>query len=224
MREKDFYRRESKIFMKQLFAIFCAVCLMPSMTSFGWVGGPFSNNTYFGENGDDGVYEAVAVPTSPGTRNGIGLFRWGVTNDFPGLNPANITSFRFTRGDAFTDFTIPVSGNVQFSGVSTFNHSWFLRGVFYTGFCNGTVNSGIGFVSATGVASSTAGITGTVESISSSFRARFTNEGDGIVVRRFEGRGRASSTVDAFGQFRFFAFGSKVHDGVQYFGLNPDQQ
>lgn len=203
--------------MKQVFAIFCAICLMPSMTSFGWVGGPFSNNTYFGENGDDGVYEAVGVPISRGGRNGIGLFRWGVTNN---LNPTNniVTSnFTFTTGGSSSDFVAPTAGNVQLGAVSRFNHNWFLRGVYYRGFCEGTANSGIGVVTALGVARAASGITGTGDTIQSGFRARFTDEGDGIPSRRFEGRGRATTSIANFRTFRFFAFGTKVADSVNVF-------
>lgn len=207
--------------MKKLFSIFCAICLVPSFSAHAWVGGPFGNNNYFGEDGDDGVYESVAIPIGK-ARNGIGIYRWGVTNNFPGLDPQNTTTFTFSSGSGFDTFTVPVSSNVMFSGVSLFTHTWFLNGVYYRGFCEGTVNSGLGIISCIGAARSAAGLSGVFESISSGFRAFYTNKGDGIPVRRFEGRGRARTHDGNTGlttDFRFAVFGSRVANGVEYFGL-----
>ena len=75
---------ETRETMKKLFALFCAICLMPSFSAHAWIGGPFSNNSFFGENGDDGVYEAVGFPTS-GVSNGVGIFRWAVANNVVGI-------------------------------------------------------------------------------------------------------------------------------------------
>lgn len=60
--------------MKKVFAVFCALILMPSLNAHAWAGGPWSNNNVT-TTGDDGVYEAVAVAT-----NGTGIYRWGVLN------------------------------------------------------------------------------------------------------------------------------------------------
>lgn len=200
--------------MKQLFALFCAIVLMPSFSAHAWIGGPFSNNTYFGENGDDGVYEAVAIPQVTGA-NGIGIFRWAVTNNFAGAAPNAIQTYTFTGiAGGSTDFATPVSGNINFGGISFFNHSWFIEGVSYFGICNGSVNSGIGLVSAIGVASVVAGLTNTSDSISSGFQATIANTGRGVPVRRFEGVGTAQSTVATLGTFPIFVFGSKVTDEI----------
>lgn len=207
--------------MKQLLGIFCALCLVPSFSAHAWIGGPFSNNTYFGEEGDDGVYEAVAIPFGS-ARNGVGTYRWGVTNNFPGLDPQNTTSVILTSSTGASGFTVPVSGNVEFAGVGNFTHSWFITGTYYRGFCQGTVNSGLGSITCIGAAQSADGLSGVSESISSSFRASFTARNQGIPIRRFEGRGSASTTdgSGAFLNFRFAIFGSKVANSVNYFGLN----
>lgn len=206
--------------MRKVIAIFCALFLAPSFSAKAWIGGPFSNNTYFGEEGDDGVYEAVAVPFGS-ARNGVGIYRWGVTNNFTGLSPQFITSVTLTSSTGSSGFQVPVSGNVEFGGVGNFTHSWFITGTFYRGFCQGTVNSGIGAISCIGAAQSADGLSGVSESISSSFRATFTAKNQGLPVRRFEGRGSASTTdgSGAFLNFRFAVFGSKVANGVNYFGL-----
>lgn len=204
--------------MKKILVFFCALILMPSYSAHAWIGGPFGNNTFFGEEGDDGVYEAVAVPFGS-ARNGIGLYRWGVTNNFRGLAPNFTTTFRFTSNNGFDDFIIPVSGNVAFGGVSQFTHTWFIQGVYYRGFCEGSVNSGLGSISCIGAARSASGLSGILESISSGFRAKFTDTGSGIPIRRFEGRGKATTHGGELGNFRFTVFGSKVANAVQFFGL-----
>lgn len=80
--------------MKQVFAIFCAVILMPGLNAHAWVGGPWSNNNS-SPNGDDGVYEAVATTT-----NGMGIYRWGVFNQHLAFNnnSQNSTNIWFYRG------------------------------------------------------------------------------------------------------------------------------
>jgi hypothetical protein len=145
-----------------------------------------------------------------------------VTNNFNGLDPANTTTFTFTSTSGSDDFTVPVSSNVMFGGVSLFTHSWFLNGVYYRGFCDGTVNSGLGSISCIGAARSAVGLSGILESISSGFRAQFSDKNNGIPIRRFEGSGTARTHVDSTGEvsdFRFSVFGSKVANGVSYFGL-----
>lgn len=206
--------------MKKVFAVFCALILAPSFTANAWIGGPFSNNTYFGENGDDGVYEAVAIPFGS-ARNSLGIYRWGITNNFPGLDPQNTTSVTLSANGGSSTFAVPVSSNVEFSGVSHFTHTWFVTGTYYRGFCQGTVNSGLGAITCIGAAQSADGLSGISESVSSSFRATFTSKNQGVPVRRFEGQGRAATTdgSGAFLNFRFAVFGTKVANGVEYFGL-----
>lgn len=202
--------------MKQLFAIFCAIVLLPSFSSYAWIGGPFSNNTYFGENGDDGVYEAVGTTT-----NGVGIFRWGVTNTLTGVDSSlletRVTSVAVTVGGVTTTtttvFVDAFSSNVYFGGIGRISHSWFLEGVAYEGNCYGTVNSGLGFISCVGTADEADGTGG---SISSSFTAEFDDRGDGLPVRRFSGRGNAAVSAAPNTLISFIVFGSKVFDQVNY--------
>ncbi|MEO0414228.1 MAG: hypothetical protein AAF226_04650 [Verrucomicrobiota bacterium] len=112
--------------LKDIFAVFAALVLIPAGTSQAWIGGPFSNNNY-NPGGDDGIYEAVAVIT-----NGTGMFRWHVGNDIAG-------SVSFTNG------LLGATSNVQFQGLSssTNPHVWYYRGTVYFGVCWGSVNSAI---------------------------------------------------------------------------------
>ncbi len=148
--------------MKKVFAIFLATILVPTFNTFAWVGGPFSNNSFTPE-GDDGIYEAVAVPAfgqgstgftdtftgagvgGPGV-NGIGIYRWGVFNNNPG-------------GITFTTGTLGLNGNtsnVQFGGFAsaTSQHVWYINGAVYYGPCFGTVNSAIDTIRCVGNATS----------------------------------------------------------------------
>ncbi len=209
--------------MKKIFAAFCALVLMPSFSAQAWIGGPFSNNSYFGEDGDDGVYEAVALPYGKGARNGIGLYRWGVTNNFTGVDDQSTLYYTVSGPGGSSDIRVPLSGNVEFGGVGHFTHSWYIEGVYYRGFCQGSVNSGLGTVNCTGGAYSAVEFSGIVESISSGFRASFTSRNDGLPVQRFEGRGHAAIS-DGRGRsglepFHFAVFGSKVASKVNYYGV-----
>jgi hypothetical protein len=58
---------------------------MPSFSAQARIGGPFSGNTYFPENGDDGVYEVAATAT-----NRTGLYRIVVGNEFERVNPEGV--------------------------------------------------------------------------------------------------------------------------------------
>ncbi len=204
--------------MKTFLSLFCAICLIPNFSAQAWIGGPFGNNTFNGEEGDDGVYEAVAVPLGS-SKNGIGLYRWGITNNFKGLDPRYTTQVVITRtGGGSSGFSVPVSGNLAFGGVSQYTHSWFIQGVYYRGFCQGSVNSGLGAISCIGVAGSAAGLSGVTGSISSGFEAAFVSSGNGLPIRRFEGIGSASTDGTSLSDFSFFTFGSKVSTAVQFFG------
>jgi len=219
--------------MKKIFALFCAVFLMPSFSAHAWIGGPFSNNSYFSQSGDDGVYEAVGIPVNnranPNQRikNGIGLYRWAVTNNTSFSDEVS-TSISQVFFDVFGNiaFTlvdvVPLTSNVYFGGVGQVSHTWFVEGVAYRGTCEGTVNSGIGTVNCIGSASDAGG----TSLIESSFKGKYSSAGDGgqgIPISRFRARGRGTfievgnpaGTV----AFRFRVLGSKVTQNVTYNGI-----
>ena len=204
--------------MKKIFAAFCAIVLMPSFSAQAWIGGPFSNNSFSGVNGDDGVYEVVAT-----VRNGLGLYRIVVGNNFPGVNPtgvqASVPSETPNTGTVLTDpIQVPgiSSGNIFFGGLGgSSSNIWFFEGVTYSGNVTGTVNSAQG--RAFGVASAFAGANQTGNRISSQFRANLSGRGRLLAVRSFAGTGRFDSPRT--GQvIRFTVFGSKISDSI-LFGL-----
>lgn len=216
--------------MKKLFAIFCAVFLMPTFSAQAWIGGPFSNNAFFGEDGDDGVYEAVAYPVrnpnGKGLTNGVGTFRWAVTNtkSFNGDVTNTISTVFFDdQGNIFLTLidVRPITSNVYYGGVGQFSHSWFIEGVSYRGNCEGTVNSGIGAITCIGQATNTENQN---EIVSSSFRGKFDGSGPGLPISRFSGKGRGSAVnilvANSELPFRFIVFGSRVTPIVTYNGVN----
>lgn len=219
--------------MKKIFTIFCAVCLMPSFSAHAWIGGPFSNNSYFSEQGDDGVYEAVAIPVNNRAnpnqviKNGIGMYRWAVTNNTSfsdGVSTSVSQVFFDDQGNILFTLVdiIPLTSNVYFGGVGQTSHTWFIEGVAYRGSCEGTANSGIGVINCVGTAASNDG-TGLIES---TFKGKYSSAGDGgegIPISRFRAKGRGTS-VDFndpanSANFRFRVFGSKVTQGVTYNGI-----
>lgn len=120
--------------MKQVFGIFAALILMPTFQVQAWLGGPWSNNSYQ-ENGDDGIYEAIATMT-----NGVGMYRWAVNNNNAG-------------GTAMTgNFAGSTTSNVMFGGLvaAASPHVWYYKGIVYYGRCFGIVNSDMAIVSVTG--------------------------------------------------------------------------
>ncbi|MDF1813451.1 MAG: hypothetical protein P1V20_14735 [Verrucomicrobiales bacterium] len=135
---------DTKHNMKKIFAILLAVTVIPTFHAHAWVGGPFSNNS-FTPAGDDGIYEAVAIPS--GTFNdaaatavsGVGLYRWGVNNQNAG-------------GTAFTNGLVGNTSNVNFGGFigAISSHVWYINGAVYYGVCFGTVNSSIGQIRVVG--------------------------------------------------------------------------
>ena len=211
--------------MKKLFALFCAIVLMPAFSAQAWIGGPFSNNSFFGEDGDDGVYEAVAFPTvdpaNPAVPvlNGIGIFRWAVTNTkaFADDVTTSVTQTFFDdQGNiVFTIVDVqPLTSNVYFGGVGQVGHSWFIEGVAYRGNCDGIVNSGLNVISAVGLATNPAVAT---QRISSGFTAVKDGSGQGIIVSRFSGTGNGRVIDGAITtNFRFLVFGSRVTTTVTY--------
>lgn len=211
--------------MKKIFAAFCALVLMPTFSAQAWIGGPFSNNSYFGENGDDGVYEAVAYPVGGQFANGIGIFRWGVGNATIFTDESTISVSSTVYDDegnlAGTFVNIrPVTSNIYFGGTGQVSHTWFLEGVAYRGNCDGIVNSGLGVVSCIGSATSP---TSSRYTISSSFEGKIDNGGEGLPVTRFTGRGNGRSLdfldPNATVNFEFVAFGTKVSSYITANGV-----
>lgn len=128
--------------MKKVFAVFSAVILMPAYSSFAWIGGPFSQNSYF-ENGDDGVYEAIAA-----TSNGVGLYRFAVRNNgVSGESAAGVVNGLHDSNVFFN------GGLIQ----ATSSNVWYYKGITYLGPCFGTASIELGIVTAIGNASSTFG-------------------------------------------------------------------
>ena len=120
------------VFMKKGLGVFIALVLMPSVPANAWSGGPFGNNNGFSQ-GDDGVYEAVAVCS-----NGMGLYRFGVRNQ-PSTTANNAAG--------------TTTSNVEFNaGVLTGRSTnvWYYRGITYIGACVGSVSSVAGTVSVVG--------------------------------------------------------------------------
>ena len=225
--------------MKKLIAAILAVLIVPTFNTSAWVGGPFDNNSYT-PGGDDGIYEAVAVPV---IGSGMGIYRWGVFNRNPG-------------GTAFSSGLAGNTGNVQFGGmIGTFNqHVWYLNGEVYYGPCFGSVNSSVGTIQCVGNASTataqvqSAGnqfgplsqapapvtrfardpdtgailrdatgnpITTTVGDIANSFfRGQIQRGNYNHAARRFSGRGRLTANVLSNGVLivvvPFRVFGSRV--------------
>ncbi|MDF1823290.1 MAG: hypothetical protein P1U68_01535 [Verrucomicrobiales bacterium] len=202
--------------MKQLFALFCALVLLPSFSAHAWIGGPFSNNTFFGENGDDGVYSASA--SGP---NAIGLFRFTVANNFAGsqeiATDATETVIYDVFGVPITTITTPGinSGNLAIGGFGSTTNIWFVEGVSYTGSTLGNVDSVSGAVFAVGTASDGAG----TAALSSAFQGALNRSGQFLPSSSFTGVGEGAiddgTTISFFG---FTVFGSKVSDSI-LFGL-----
>lgn len=221
--------------MKKLFALFCAVCLMPTFSAQAWIGGPFSNNTFFGETGSDGIYEASATAL-----NGLGLYRITVGNNYTGVNSTGVqisgnpVSADASAGRAIDYSGVILSGNAVIGGfASSFSNIWYFEGVVYRGRAMGSVNGVSGRVDCVGDTYSTLVVQPQdltdltppgppqdltpIAQLSSSFVAQLTSSGKLIAGRTFQGRGRgqilfANNTKSR--AFRFSVFGSKVSDQI----------
>lgn len=189
--------------MKKIFTVFCAICLMPTFSAQAWIGGPFSNNSFFGEDGDDGVYEAAASAF-----NGIGLYRIVVGNDFDGVNPTRVnSSFGPTPGTASNIY----SGNVVIGAYgSSFSNVWYYEGVFYAGVTQGTASSVMGTVTAFAEARDDRGLGANL--MSSSFIANFQGTGKFLPAHIFSGSGQGQIGVNL--PFEFGVYGSKVSSRI----------
>ena len=203
--------------MKKIFTVFCAICLMPTFSAQAWIGGPFSNNSFFGEDGDDGVYEAAASAF-----NGIGLYRIVVGNDFDGVNSAGVTSSLpvVNQSDPVPPGFIllpPVvtgtigSGNVVIGAYgSSFSNVWYYEGVFYAGNTLGSASSVMGTVTAFSQARDDNGTGPNI--MSSSFIANFQGTGKFLPARVFSGSGQGQ--IGANVPFEFGVYGSKVSSRI----------
>lgn len=198
--------------MKKIFAAFCALVLMPSFSAQAWIGGPFSKNTYFEENGDDGIYEAVAS-----TINGIGLYRFAVGNEFDGVNPQGVST-SLPSEQAVTGGTIILvpsigSGNVVIGALANqFTNVWYYEGIQYFGYTLGTVNSVLDQVIGMSDARDNRGQG--ANSISSSFRANISDSSDLVPSTAFQGVGKAVTSQGK--RFRFTVLGSRVSNRITY--------
>jgi hypothetical protein len=196
--------------MKKIFALFSSFCLIPTFSAQAWIGGPFSENTYFGVNGDDGIYEAIATGV-----NAIGIFRIIVDNEGQSLGVTVVTD---PNGGGQTIVQNPVSGNTSIGGLTSTNSNvWFVNGISYFGNCVGTVNSKLGIVSGIGFARDPETIGAVADS---SFSAQLDRSGRNIASIPFSGRGvvRITSTANQtrLAQLRFRVFGTKVSNSVNY--------
>ncbi|MDF1741443.1 MAG: hypothetical protein P1U86_19940 [Verrucomicrobiales bacterium] len=211
--------------MKKIIAVFCALVLAPTFNTYAWIGGPFSNNSYFGESGDDGVYEGIA--TGP---NAIGIFRITVANDFGGSQDLatgltlldgleNFTSINLGN-NSFSDISTPAinSGNIFIGGFglneTPASNIWFYQGVSYFGRTSGTVNSALGLVAGVGNAPERGG---GGRFLDSSFQGSLLTSGELLPSASFTGTGEASETTSG-DSFDFTIFGSKVSSQIT-FGL-----
>jgi hypothetical protein len=205
--------------MKKIFALFCAVFLMPTFSAQAWIGGPFSSNAFFGETGADGVYEATASAV-----NGLGLYRIVVGNDFDGV-AANQVQFSGDQQTTVTPVGVGAGGGGAAAGTgrpidyiqiksgnavigafgSSWTNVWFFEGISYYGRTLGTANFASGTVVATAEAYSVNVVNPTLPLplttdppqdltpnafLSSMFRAQVKSSGKLIAARTFAGRGQ----------------------------------
>ncbi len=203
--------------MKKFFAIAAALLLTPTFQANAWIGGPFSGNAYFGENGDDGVYEAIATAT-----NGIGLFRIVVGNEFrgsPADTPTTAISFAFRTGNNVDTVTFEGinSGNIFIGGFGSDSASWYIEGKAYFGQTRGTVNSAQGSVLA--VSSATAA-DGSGDTIGAFFQGRLNSDVQLVPASGFNGQGEATITTTAgdTSTLPFTVVGTKVSNNI-FFGF-----
>ena len=208
--------------MKNVIAIFCALFLAPTFHSYAWIGGPFSNNSYFGESGDDGVYEGIG--TGP---NAIGIFRITVANDFGGSQDQD-TGLRLlpglenfnTIGGQLADARVPAvnSGNIFIGGFglneTPASNIWYYEGISYFGRTSGTVNSALGIVAGVGNATERGAGTAVLDS---SFQGVLLQSGALLPSASFAGTGLANDIANGT-QFEFTILGSKVSSAIT-FGL-----
>ncbi len=205
------------------FSVIGALCLLPLWSLQAWIGGPFSNNSYFGAGGDDGVYEAAATAV-----NGVGVYRISVGNEFAGINPAGVTASggaqKAVTGNQIIKTTGVASGNTIIGAYNGQQNIWFFQGQSYLGSALGTVNSAQGTVFAVGNAPLNGNTGGTVNVLSSGFTANLQETGPFIAARAFSGTGQGqvrTSTGGAIGgqnQFNFTVFGTRVSTQLT-FGL-----
>ncbi len=167
---------------QKLFAIFCAVCLLPSFSAQAWVGGPFSNNNSLGLGGEDGVYEAVAT-----AENTVGFIRIVIGNNFEGVNPPTPSSIQDPAPSIIQE---PASGNVMHGALGNLTNTiWYSEGFVYAGRAFGSIlfDSQIRGISAAADYSDL--FYSNTNLLTSTFTAGFENTGPHMSGRRFSGLG-----------------------------------
>lgn len=200
--------------MKKIFAVFCAVFLMPAFSAQAWIGGPFSNGSHFGASGADGVYEAVATGA-----NTLGYYRIVIGNN---TNPGIGTPTTTTGTGAPSINGVIASGNVVLGALGNQSTTfWYSGGVAYAGRAFGTVSFATNQI--TGIATaddvSPSGYGGN-ETLNSFFTASFVNSGSLLPSRAFSGTGEftligtGTTTVNS-GPFPLVVYGTKVSYQLQ---------
>ena len=184
-------------------------------SAHAWVGGPFSNNTFFGSGSEDGVYEATAAAV-----NGVGIFRIVVGNAYQGVNPEGVVatapSTQAENGNAIILVPGVNSGNVFVGAFGGRSFVFFYEGVSYIGTTLGSVSGVNGSVFAVGGGNDNNGA-GT-NSLGASFTARIQRSGNFIPATAFNGSGTGRINGAAATEFSFTVFGSKVSNNI-FFGL-----
>lgn len=201
--------------MKKLFAIFCAICLMPSFSAQAWIGGPFSNNSYFGLGGDDGIYEAIATGA-----NTLGYYRIVIANNSGSIGTPTTTTQ--AAGTPPSINGVLASGNGIIGGQGNQSTSlWYVEGITYAGRAFGTVSMWAGAITGMSTADEVTVNDYLAGTVSSQFTAAFQNTGALIPSRAFFGAGvltvnfapagtQGPFVTPAGGQIPLTIYGSKV--------------
>lgn len=200
--------------MKKLFAVFCAVCLMPTFSAQAWVGGPFSNYNFSGQGGADGIWEGVVSGTDV-----VGITRFAIGNTYAGVGtPTTTTPQQTAAGGGGAIITTPsiASGNAVIGAfASTTSAVFYFEGDFYgQGTTLGSVSPSSGSVVALG--NSTDG----ANTIEFYYRGSLTGSGGFAYSsvrapqRSFTASGQITDTGAVAGEVAITVFGTKVSDQI----------